>query len=190
MPYIKSSDWHDIQERLRKVSESGNTQLKETFTGLKRAIERDVKAFSQNEIANAMLNELCIKFGCRESAYVMEEGRSINVQPFRLTDGTYKVVSRNMLQRILRETKVDAIEWQSDSYDCEDIARKFATRCADLGINSVGRVMSWSGRHAFCIAVVQSGDGVAFEFIEPQTDEFIEVLEGKYDLSNALIVIS
>ena len=95
-----------------------------------------------------------------------------------------------MLTRILEETAVDAIQWQAEGYDCEDIARKFVTRCCDLGINSVGRVMAWSGSHAFCVAIVQDGASVDFVFVEPQTDQIVEKFEGMYDISDALIIIS
>lgn len=160
------------------------------FADLKAAIAKDVREVDANTIANALLNTICIPHNCREDVFIMEEGRSVRGQPFRFTDSTYKVMSRQMLQRVLQETQIDAVEWQQNSYDCEDIARKFVTRCVDLGINSVGRVMSWSGKHAFCVAIVQSGDGVDFVFLEPQTDQIVTRLEGNYDLSNALIVIS
>ena len=159
-------------------------------TFIMEVIARDTVEVEANTIANTLLNEICIKQNCRENVFIMEEGKGINAQPFRLTDSIYRVVSRQMLNSILEETKVDVIQWQSESYDCEDIARKFVTRCADLGINSIGRVMSWSGQHAFCIAIVQKGDGVEPVFIEPQTDQIITKMEGKYDLKNALIIIS
>lgn len=157
---------------------------------LMAAIAGDASEVDANTIANALLNKVCVPHNCREDAFVMEKGESVRVQPFRLTDSSYKVVSRSMLERILKETQIDAIVWQESDYDCEDIARKFVTRCVDLGINSVGRVMSWSGNHAFCVAVVKDGNGVDFVFLEPQTDQIVDVLEGKYDLNNALIIIS
>lgn len=161
---------------------------------LKVAIQSDVKAYDANTIAQALLHEVIApkdnRKQCRENVMVIENGETIPVQPFRLTDATYKVVSRQMLGRILEETAVDAIEWQAEGYDCEDIARKFVTRCCDLGINSVGRVMAWSGGHAFCVAVVQDGASVDFVFIEPQTDKIVEKFEGMYDISDALIIIS
>ena len=161
---------------------------------LEMDIQADVKAYAANTVAQALLHEVIApkdnREQCRENVMVIENGETISVQPFRLTDATYKVVSREMLQRILEETKVDAIQWQAEAYDCEDIARKFVTRCCDLGINSVGRVMAWSGGHAFCIAIVQDGASVDFVFIEPQTDTIIEKFEGMYDISDALIIIA
>jgi len=166
----------------------------DAHAGLKADIQADVKVYDANIIANTLLHEVIApksnRNQSRESVMSMETGETLKVQPFRLTDATYKVVSREMLQRILDETKVDAIEWQAEEYDCEDIARKFVTRCCDLGINSVGRVLAWSGQHAFCIAIVQDGPSVDFLFIEPQTDAIITEFTGNYDISNALIIIA
>lgn len=160
------------------------------FADLKAAIAEDVREVDANTVANALLNRICIPHNCREDVFIMEEGRSVRGQPFRLTDRHYKVVSRDMLARILDETKVDALEYEAQAFDCEDFARRLVSRAVSLGINSVGRVMSWSGEHAFNIAIVQRGDGVEVVFIESQTDQIVTVLEGNYDLSNALIVIS
>ena len=97
MPYIKSADWCRIQQQLRKPES-------EDFSDLKLAIAEDAQNYSANDIANTLLNDVCVKLNCREEAFVMEKGESVRVQPFRLTDGTYKVVSRSMLTRILEET--------------------------------------------------------------------------------------
>lgn len=160
------------------------------FVDLKAAIAEDVKVVDAGMVGQAILEQVCIPYDCREEVFIMETGETQRAQPFRTTDAEYTIASKAMLIRILRETKVDAIPWQSEIYDCEKIARKFVTRCADLGINSVGRVISWSGEHAFCLAIVQKGDGVEAVFLEPQNDKIVTVLEGNYDLSNALIVIS
>ena len=161
---------------------------------LKAAIQADVKVYDANVIGQALLHQVIAprenRKRCRENVMVVESGETVSVQPFRFTDAVYKVVSRDMLKRIIDETKVDAIEWQSEDYDCEDIARKFVTRCCDLGINSIGRVMAWSGGHAFCIAIVQDGASVDFVFIEPQTDQIVTDFTGMYDISDALIIIA
>ena len=192
MPYIKASEWKATQDKiaeLEKQATQGNV-VYDPFAALRQAIDDDSEDVSSGEIANALLNQVCVGMDCRESAFIMEKGESVRTQPFRLTDGTYKVVTRETIERLVKETKVDEIEWTAEEYDCDDIARKFVTRCVDLGLNSVGRVMSWSGKHAFNIAVIREGNGIEFVFIEPQTDEFIEPGDGAYSLENALIIIS
>lgn len=194
---------HKAPHRSQRSSTAGEAAPPEEATfqkkadvhaGLKADIQANVKVYDANIIANTLLHEVIAPKGnrnqSRESVMSMETGETLKVQPFRLTDATYKVVSRDMLQRILDETKVDTIEWQAEEYDCEDIARKFVTRCCDLGINSIGRVLAWSGQHAFCVAIVQDGPSVDFVFIEPQTDEIITEFTGNYDISNALIIIA
>ena len=191
MPYIKAREWADIQQKLAQGRSAAEPPDADRFADLKRQIKRDAKVVKADIVANDLLNKVCIPFNCRESAFIMEKGESVRTQPFRLVDSEYNIVSLTTIGRVLKETKVDEIEWTSESYDCDDIARKFVTRCADLGLNSVGRVMSWSGGHAFCVAIVKTGGrDVDFVFIEPQTDEIIEPGKGKYSLENALIVIS
>ena len=192
MPYIKASEWKATQDKiaeLEKRATAGNV-VHDPFAGLRQAIDDDSEDVSSADIGNALLNQVCVTMDCRETAFIMEKGESVRTQPFRLTDGTYKVVTRETIERLVKETKVDEIEWTAEEYDCDDIARKFVTRCVDLGLNSVGRVMSWSGKHAFNIAVIREGDGIEFVFIEPQTDEFVVAGVGNYSLENALIIIS
>ena len=192
MPYIKASEWKATQDKiaeLEKRATDGNV-VHDPFAGLRQAIDDDSEDVSSADIGNALLNQVCVTMDCRETAFIMEKGESVRTQPFRLTDGTYKVVTRETIERLVKETKVNEIEWTAEEYDCDDIARKFVTRCVDLGLNSVGRVMSWSGKHAFNIAVIREGDGIEFVFIEPQTDEFVVAGVGNYSLENALIIIS
>ena len=159
------------------------------FTELMAAVEEDVKEYSQAVVNTAFYAEVCKKFNCWETVQLRDGGTGQSY-PLRLPDGEYYVPSREMLDRILKETKVDEVEWVKDKEDCEDIARLFVQRCNDIGINSVGRVMAWSGGHAFCVAVVQDGTSVDFVFLEPQTDQIITDMKDMYDISNALIIIS
>ena len=68
------------------------------------------------------------------------------------------------------------------------------------GLNSVGRVKSWSGGHAFNAAVVSVGDGdLELVFFEPQDqtkdkivteEEILGDENSKYSLENALVIIA
>lgn len=198
MPYVKKAENDrrlkriaELEQRLKDLGEDTESQDDDDqFDILEQDIENEAKTFKAHYVSKLILDEICIKMNCREEAFVMENGTRIRVQPFRLTDSEYKVVTRDMLDRIIRETKVDEIQYEAEEYDCEDIARKFVTRCSDLGINSVGRVFSWSGGHSFCIAIIHDGDDLEIVFIEPQTDEIFMAGKGKYSLENALIIIS
>lgn len=194
----QGKEWKEDGEKRAEVETKPNTTIKprvvgEEFEEINNLIAQDAVEVGADVVAEALLNDVCVKHGCREKVFIMEKGDFVRAQPFRLTDSQYQVVSKQTIKQILDTTAVDKIDWEAEEYDCDDIARKLVTRCVDLGINSVGRVMSWSGKHAFCIAVVQGEDtetSIEFVFIEPQTDEIITSLEGKYDLSNALIIIS
>ena len=161
----------------------------EIFPDLREFVAHDMKEYTQETVNAAFYSEVCKKFNCWETIQLRngEKGQSY---PLRLPDAKYFVPSREMLDRILKETKVDEVEWVKDKEDCEDIARLFVQRCNDIGINSVGRVCAWSGGHAFCVAIVQDGTSVDFVFLEPQTDEIITDMSDMYDITNALIIIS
>ena len=159
------------------------------FSELQAAVADDIKEYSQSVVNTAFYSEVCKKFNCWETVQ-LRDGEKGQSYPLRLPDAKYYVPSRDMLDRILKDTKVDEVEWVKDKEDCEDIARLFVQRCNDIGINSVGRVCAWSGGHAFCVAIVQDGTSVDFVFLEPQTDEIITDMKDMYDITNALIIIS
>lgn len=189
MPYVKKAEHERLLEIERKYAEGH--AVHDPFADLKVAIDENARQVSAGEVGQVMLHDVCIRFNARKDAFVMETGERIRVQPFELTDSTYKVVDRAMLDRILHETKVDQVEWRAEEEDCEDIARRFVQRCSDLGLNSVGRIFSMSGQHAFCIAIVTVDDGLEVVFLEPQADRIVDPLAGgKYDLGNCFMVIS
>ena len=96
-----------------------------------------------------------------------------------------------VIERIVQETKIDALDWSADVSDCEDICLRFNSRCLELGLNSCGRVLSWSGKHCFIVFISRDENGeIDLLFFEPQTDRFIEPGEGKYNMENALILIN
>ena len=193
-PEVSDPDSPDYtpSEELDVHASAGATDA--TYDTLKAAIAGDVREYDASVLSQALLHEVVApkddKQRCREEVMCMETGEMHKMQPFRFTDAKYDVVSREMLDRILKETQVDQIKWVEEKMDCEKIARKFVTLATDLGVDSVGRVKSWSGGHAFCIAAVQDGASVDFVFFEPQNDKIITEFEGNYDMSNALIIIS
>ena len=188
MPYIRSKEWARIQNELsRATSEKSSAP---DFTDLKKAIKEDLVRFGANDVANAMIRHPVVR-RCRESAFVMETGETVKTQPFRLTDGTFFVLSRPVIERIVQETKIDALDWSADVSDCEDICLRFNSRCLELGLNSCGRVLSWSGRHCFVVFISRNEGGeLDLLFFEPQTDRFVEPGEGMYNMENALILIN
>lgn len=144
---------------------------------------------SANDLANALMQEFIVKHKSREEVMVPDTGEVVKVQPFRLTDAEYKLPTRADLEKAIAETKVDELEYEATDWDCEDFARRFVSKMHEQGIKSAGRVMAWSGNHAFNIVAVQ-GNPVDFVYVEPQTDKIVELGDGNYDVSNALVVIS
>lgn len=179
-----------MEERLDAVETPPDADPQ--FAELIEAIKADAKMFTADEVAEALMQKVCIPYDSREAVFIMETGEKHRAQPFRLTDSEYMLVTEATMLRVLKETKVDEIEWQAEKYDCEKISKKLVMRCIELGLNSVGRVTAWSGEHAFCIAAVRDGKhGINFMCIEPQTDQIVVPnSEQKYNISNALMILS
>ena len=199
-PVVEASEDTDVvsvkegEAEFVGVSEKLKTALAqaETFKNLTVAIEEDVVEYSASDIATALISHPELS-EAREYVMHPETGRVEKMQAFRFTDGTYRVPTREMFQRIVDETKIDEIEWVAEKSDCEDISLRFNARCIELGLNSCGRVMSWSGGHCFIIAVVRDEEGLGFACLEPQTDKILssdELGEGSYSLENCLILIN
>lgn len=158
---------------------------------LNELVAMDVRPFGAADVANAIMNHPKLKHA-RELVMKPETGVMEKVQSFRFTDGTFMVPSRETFQRLVAETKIDEVEWVKDVSDCEDICLRFNAKSIELGINSCGRIMSWSGGHCFIIAIVRDDESLGFAFLEPQTDTLLtdEIGEGMYSLENCLIIIN
>ena len=158
---------------------------------LSELVSLDVRPFDAADVANAIMNHPKLRHA-RELVMKPETGQMEKVQSFRFTDGTFMVPSRETFERLVAETKIDEVEWVKEVSDCEDICLRFNAKCIELGINSCGRIMSWSGGHCSIIAIVRDGDSLGFSFLEPQTDKFLtdEIGEGMYSLENCLIIIN
>lgn len=145
---------------------------------------------SAGDLANELLQQIVIPYNAREKVRVPETGEMVEVQPFRLTDSTYQLPTKDEVLSAIEKTKVNEIEYVAEEWDCEDFARCFVSKMHEQGIKSAGRVLAWSGNHAFNIVAVQ-GDPVEFVFVEPQTDEIVvPYSKDKYNIENCLIIIS
>lgn len=129
--------------------------------------------------------------GARFHAFNMETGEVVKVQPFVLTDAHFQIPTRQEFEDQL--AVLDPGVWVEESNDCEDIARKAVQSFHEAGIKSTGRVFSWSGGHAFCVAIVQDDNGIDALFFEPQTKRVLgpdKLGKGNYCLDNVLMIIS
>jgi len=78
-------------------------------TGLKADIQADLKVYDANTVGQALLHKVCIRNGnrnfCRSEEMEIETGDIKRVQPFKLTDAKFNVLTREMLDRVLAETE-------------------------------------------------------------------------------------
>ena len=88
-------------------------------------------------------------------------------------DMEYAVLSTEQAQRILDETKVDDVVWQSEKTDCDNIARYMAARVSILyGVNAVAVVDAIDEGHSYCAFLLHNGGDPYLRAFEPQTDQW------------------
>lgn len=120
-------------------------------------------------------------------AWGRSRGRALDLVPL---DRAYFAVPWETWNLILAYTAVDAGEYQTDRYDCDDFAVALkAAVSRKLALNGVGLVIDWSGRHAYAALIVADSDGaVRIVFAEPQTDRVVYRSEGMYAAKSGMAI--
>ena len=161
IPKVERGDADTRLKRLLSQPIADGTETAE----LRAAIQADMRNYAANDVYQFM-------YATPEIITAKDPyGAQI---PFSCDDGQYFVVSRSMVERILRETKVDTISWVAEKRDCDDIAKYLSALMAvQFRLNSFGVVRSYDGGHAFSFALVHGESGLGVMWIEPQTDEIL-----------------
>ena len=188
MPYIKAAEYRRLVAAAEKNADSDKTAEgsstshaagPDPFKELRAAVKANAVTVDQNSLMAAVME-------CKPVLHARHNGQ----QGLVTTDGELLCVDQSMLDRILRETKIDEVQW-GEVFDCNHIAAMFVSRLRNLGLNSAGRFFSWDGGHCFNVVVIADGDKAQFRFIEAQTDRYVdsEMGDGMYQFQNALIVL-
>ena len=81
----------------------------------------------------------------------------------------------------------DEKRFVADQYDCDNFAFNFKARVArKFGVNSVGLVVDYSGKHAYNLIVFSDG---TWKIFEPQSDRWPNPGSGLYKFENGFILI-
>lgn len=100
-----------------------------------------------------------------------------------LWDPEYTGVDRKTWEKILAWSNVDRHRYETFSRDCDNFAIALAGQLSlRLGINGVGIVVDYSGCHAYCALLVVDDDGVRIAVVEPQSDGFISMDQGRHQM--------
>lgn len=99
------------------------------------------------------------------------------LKPFKwslklVDDIKYWTTSYEEWFKIILEDTIDKKKYIKERFDCDDFAKVFKCHCIEkYGLNAVGLVRDFLGRHAYNVIV----DDTATAFIyEPQNDTFIK----------------
>ena len=122
-----------------------------------------------------------------ESLLEAIEEYEINVKRI-LLDTKYYLCGRKELEDILSSGLIETIKYKSNIFDCDNFALLFSALVnLEIGINSVGIVIDYTGGHAYNLVILSDGKVV---FIEPQNNQIVELKEeGLYQLKHGVIII-
>ena len=171
MPYLRRKEYNRLMDELKAYK----------YFGFRARIRQDAEMVHWTEVADAAAeNEFIMSASYRDEPGLI------------IVDSNYRVVSKGMMDEIVEFTMIDDLDWKEDVQDCDDIALLFVARCVRLGLNSVGRVLAFSGGHAFNVILARDEDEeLKFYFFEPQLDGWLKPsnMDGIYDVTNSLMVI-
>lgn len=109
-------------------------------------------------------------------------------------DGSYEApVSREDVEKALKEYQTEDLEYRKAAFDCENFAMMASGVFArDYGINTVGMAVDWSAENPHAYSVVVYADG-SVDWFEPQSDKFITEPwnndANRYDLNHGRIIV-
>ena len=94
-------------------------------------------------------------------------------------DNIYYMASEEDMLNIIAWDWIDKRKWISQKFDCDDFAFAFKSHVSEyFGLNQVGWVNDYSGRHSFNLIIFPTGHLWVFE---PQTDSFAFLNERNRD---------
>ena len=109
-----------------------------------------------------------------------------------MTDSRYYGVDEADWLDIVRKF-APQVKYERDRFDCDDFALNFKAYCSrEYRLNGVGLVWDYSAGHMYnCVLAASTVDGKSeVKFIEPQTDQFVELEEGThYILRKGMVIL-
>ena len=90
-------------------------------------------------------------------------------------------------KKIIDYDWTDEKKYVTEQYDCDNFAFNFKARVArKFGVNSVGLVVDYSGKHAYNLIVFSDG---TWKIFEPQSDRWPTLGIGQYKFEDGYILI-
>tara|TARA_B100000949_G_C14182987_1_gene408320 strand:+ start:179 stop:661 length:483 start_codon:yes stop_codon:yes gene_type:complete len=90
-------------------------------------------------------------------------------------------------KKIIKWDWTDEKRYVAEQYDCDNFAFNFKARVArKFGVNSVGLVIDYSGKHAYNLIVFSDG---TWKIFEPQSDKWPKLGSRNYKFEDGFILI-
>ena len=80
-------------------------------TRIQEVVDETAQVFVADAVANVIVNELVLKYECREEVMFMETGDVYRMQPFRLVDTEYKVVPKEVFMELIAQSETSNEVW-------------------------------------------------------------------------------
>ena len=93
-----------------------------------------------------------------------------------ILDTKFKTTDLATWKLILERSRIDEYRYRSNIKDCDNFAAAlFGTIPLEYGVNGIGFVLDYSGRHAYNALLYFDDDPKDLEIalVEPQSDEFV-----------------
>lgn len=172
------TDLENLQEDVRDIA----TDMRSMKTGmnkylLKSGERKQVDANKDVENLRTIVDATATKHG------YMDVWRAVRKTKCGLSisalDQTYWAVPFPVWKKIIEQTKVDEYRYVSERADCEDFSGLFKGLSAMLyHVNGCGVVVDLGGRHAYIALLCNDGGKLSVKWLEPQTDEIVELKPG------------
>lgn len=174
------TDLENLQEDVRDIA----TDMRSMKTGMNKYLlksgERKQTSDSDKKIANirVIISATATQHGYLDVWKAVR--KSASKLPISALDQKYWAVPTPVWKMILKETKINEYEYQSERADCDDFSKALAGICAlRYGVNGIGVVVDISAGHAYNAILCNDDGKLHVKWVEPQTDEIVDLADTK-----------
>ena len=133
------------------------------------------KARPRIDYVRRQVARTAVEFNSKQLVEIWKASSIKRLKPIIL-DSKFKAVNMATWRLILERSRIDKYRYVSDIKDCDNFAAAlFGTVPLEYGVNTVGFVIDYSGRHAYNSLVYYDTDrnDLQIALVEPQNDKFV-----------------
>lgn len=145
---------------------------------LRTEIEQKAKSFSFEEVAAARDGSICPPYSLEKGGLYLEA--SIHKH--------YRAVPWATWEQVIRHYSFHQRPYVDEFRDCDEYARVlYGMASWEFGLTGVAFVRDNTGAHAYCLLLVRDGEEVKWLFFDPQGNQKVNSLGGRYQMKDGEI---